>query len=231
MVKPTGKPKQVRVCHAVRMEHPKGRDTCYKQLDGIRSGQKPGFRTWSTHKSRRGRSRTMCSIQNTESADTRRLSSPGSSISTERTGGFSATRYLKGFLTRLRRESNSTVPGESNGKFRSPSKATTPTELRSSPSGTSGPGSIRPSRQPAWLSPPETPRRPDLVLKTASLTSPCEGWPAGTVGAIVEAFADGVLLEVVNDEGDTLAMLPVRHDALLIQDDIAPHQVGTPCPA
>jgi hypothetical protein len=60
-----------------------------------------------------------------------------------------------------------------------------------------------------------------MLLKTAELRAPHEGWPAGTKGAIVEAFEDGVLLEVVGEGGETLAMLPLRYDALMIENGSA----------
>jgi hypothetical protein len=55
-----------------------------------------------------------------------------------------------------------------------------------------------------------------MLLKTAELRSVQDEWPAGTTGAIVEAFTDGVLFEIVAEDGETLALLPLHYDALLI---------------
>jgi hypothetical protein len=65
-----------------------------------------------------------------------------------------------------------------------------------------------------------------MLLKTAELRVSCEGWPAGTTGAIVEAFEDGVLLEIVGEGGETLAMLPLRYDALKIENGSAGSRGG-----
>jgi hypothetical protein len=60
-----------------------------------------------------------------------------------------------------------------------------------------------------------------MLLKTAELRVAHEGWPAGTKGAIVEAFEDGVMFEIVDEDGETLAMLPLRYDALVIESGSA----------
>jgi hypothetical protein len=60
-----------------------------------------------------------------------------------------------------------------------------------------------------------------MLLKTAELRVAYEDWPAGTKGAIVEAFEDGVMFEIVGDDGETLAMLPLRYDALAIENGSA----------
>ncbi len=69
-----------------------------------------------------------------------------------------------------------------------------------------------------------------MLLKTAELRGSHEGWPAGTKGAIVEAFEDGVLLEVVDESGETLAMLPLRYDALVIENGAAGSHAEAPSP-
>jgi hypothetical protein len=57
-----------------------------------------------------------------------------------------------------------------------------------------------------------------MLLRTGELRTAQEGLPAGTKGAIVEAFEDGVIFEVVNEDGDTLAMLPLRYEALTLDE-------------
>jgi Domain of unknown function (DUF4926) len=70
-----------------------------------------------------------------------------------------------------------------------------------------------------------------MLLKMAELCVSHEGWPAGTKGAIVEAFEDGVLLEVVGEDGETLAMLPLRYDVLVIENGAASAEAPSPHPA
>jgi hypothetical protein len=55
-----------------------------------------------------------------------------------------------------------------------------------------------------------------LKLKIAELRETLGEWPAGTTGTIVEAFDEGVLFEIADDDGCTLAMLPVPYADLLI---------------
>jgi len=63
--------------------------------------------------------------------------------------------------------------------------------------------------------------RPDLLLKGAVLRRPSGRWPSGTEGTIVEAFEDGAIVEIADDDGCTLAMLPLPYDALVIGDSWA----------
>jgi hypothetical protein len=56
----------------------------------------------------------------------------------------------------------------------------------------------------------------ELKLKIAELRETQGEWPAGTTGTIVEAFDDGALFEIADDDGCTLAMLPVPYEDLLI---------------
>jgi hypothetical protein len=60
--------------------------------------------------------------------------------------------------------------------------------------------------------------KPEMLLKIAELRVERDGWSAGTTGTIVEAFEDGALFEIADEEGCTLAMLPVPYGALLIED-------------
>jgi hypothetical protein len=60
--------------------------------------------------------------------------------------------------------------------------------------------------------------RPGYALKTVALTEACEGWPAGTVGVIVEPFEDAALVEVSGEYGVTLAMLSVPYEQLNVMD-------------
>ncbi len=68
-----------------------------------------------------------------------------------------------------------------------------------------------------------------MLLKIAELRVEHDGWSAGTTGPIVEAFEDGALFEIADEEGCTLAMLPVPYGALLIEDGFrgcpGPHPV------
>jgi Domain of unknown function (DUF4926) len=57
-----------------------------------------------------------------------------------------------------------------------------------------------------------------MLLKIAELREEHDGWSAGTTGTIVEAFEDGALFEIADEDGCTLAMLPVPYDALVIGD-------------
>jgi hypothetical protein len=92
-------------------------------------------------------------------------------------------------------------------------------------------GSLRGKKAP--ISPPPMSRSPlatanskktnyapaaivELKLKIAELRETRGEWPAGTTGTIVEAFDDGALFEIADDEGCTLAMLPVSYEDLLI---------------
>ena len=49
-------------------------------------------------------------------------------------------------------------------------------------------------------------------------------WPAGTVGAVVEAFPDGVLIEITDDEGRTLDMISLPHEAVDPHESVAAEQ-------
>lgn len=55
-----------------------------------------------------------------------------------------------------------------------------------------------------------------MLLATVRLRQDHDGWPAGTVGAVVETFGDVALVEIVDGEGCTLAMLDVPHADLVI---------------
>jgi len=64
--------------------------------------------------------------------------------------------------------------------------------------------------------------RPGYALKTVALAEPQEGWPAGTVGVIVEPFEDAALVEVSGEYGVTLAMLSVPYGELEVIDRASP---------
>ena len=71
-----------------------------------------------------------------------------------------------------------------------------------------------------------------MLLKTAELRVSHEGWPAGTEGAIIEAFEDGVMFEIVGEDGETLAMLPLRYDALVVENgSVGSRAQASPHPA
>lgn len=57
-----------------------------------------------------------------------------------------------------------------------------------------------------------------MLLRTAELRTAQDGLPAGTKGAIVEAFEDGVIFEVVAEDGETLALLSLRYEALTLDE-------------
>jgi hypothetical protein len=64
-----------------------------------------------------------------------------------------------------------------------------------------------------------------MLLKVAELCVEQDSWPVGTMGTIVEAFADGALFEIADRDGCTLAMLPVSYGALVIEGDSQGHPV------
>jgi Domain of unknown function (DUF4926) len=50
-----------------------------------------------------------------------------------------------------------------------------------------------------------------MLLRVVALREDIDGWPTGTEGTIVEAFEDGAILEIADDNGCTLAMLEVPY--------------------
>jgi hypothetical protein len=58
-------------------------------------------------------------------------------------------------------------------------------------------------------------------LKTVKLRESRDGWPAGTVGVIVEPFEVAALVEVCGEYGVTLAMLSVPYDRLDVMDGVS----------
>jgi hypothetical protein len=50
-------------------------------------------------------------------------------------------------------------------------------------------------------------------------------WPAGTLGAVVDEFPGGVVVEIVGPAGETLDLLELSSDHLRAATD-APHAVG-----
>jgi len=61
--------------------------------------------------------------------------------------------------------------------------------------------------------------RLEYELKKVSLRESCEGWPAGTVGVIIEPFPDAALVEISGEYGVTLAEISVPYDGLDVLDD------------
>jgi hypothetical protein len=50
-----------------------------------------------------------------------------------------------------------------------------------------------------------------------------EGWPAGTVGVIIEPFEDAAYVEISGEYGVTLAKLSVPYDGLdLLDESVSP---------
>jgi hypothetical protein len=49
--------------------------------------------------------------------------------------------------------------------------------------------------------------RPEYALRKVALREPCEGWPAGTVGVVIEPFEDAALVEISGEYGVTLAKI------------------------
>jgi hypothetical protein len=58
----------------------------------------------------------------------------------------------------------------------------------------------------------------DSVLSTVALTAEADGWPAGTLGTLVETFPHEGFVEVVDDSGRTRAILTVPYTALRLSD-------------
>ena len=53
-----------------------------------------------------------------------------------------------------------------------------------------------------------------VLLDVVSLAEEVEGWPVGTVGTLVEAFEDGGIVEVGDEDSDDFAFLAVPYGAL-----------------
>jgi hypothetical protein len=41
-------------------------------------------------------------------------------------------------------------------------------------------------------------------------------WPAGTLGTVVEAFDDGVMIEIADDKGRGVDLLELPHEAVAV---------------
>jgi hypothetical protein len=54
------------------------------------------------------------------------------------------------------------------------------------------------------------------VLSVVDLRVETGRWPAGTRGTIVEAFEGGALVEISDERGHTVDMLPLPYDALRV---------------
>jgi Domain of unknown function (DUF4926) len=58
------------------------------------------------------------------------------------------------------------------------------------------------------------PKRRHAVLDVVELSVESGRWPAGTVGTVVEADADRVLVEISDDRGHALDLVSLPPDAL-----------------
>jgi len=54
------------------------------------------------------------------------------------------------------------------------------------------------------------------LLSAAELKFARDGWPAGTLGTLVEVFDDGALFEIADHDGCTVAMIGVPYGELSI---------------
>ncbi len=52
------------------------------------------------------------------------------------------------------------------------------------------------------------------LFDVVELQTDHEGWGAGTRGTVVEAFRDGVMVEIADEEGRTLAILSLPYDSV-----------------
>lgn len=68
--------------------------------------------------------------------------------------------------------------------------------------------------------------KPEL-LDVVELREPRGGWPAGTVGAVVELFPTEALVEIADEHGRTVELLTVPYEALRIrQSEPAPRRAA-----
>jgi hypothetical protein len=58
--------------------------------------------------------------------------------------------------------------------------------------------------------------RPDYLLRQVALRGAWEGWPAGTVGVVIEPFEDAALVEISGEFGVTVAELSVPYEELVV---------------
>lgn len=58
--------------------------------------------------------------------------------------------------------------------------------------------------------------RPGWALKKVRLRVACEGWPAGTVGVVIEPFEDAALVEISGELGVTLAEISAPYESLQV---------------
>jgi hypothetical protein len=55
---------------------------------------------------------------------------------------------------------------------------------------------------------------PESALSTVAPTAQIDGWPAGTVGTLVETFPHEGFVEIVDDEGRTRAIVTAPYSSL-----------------
>ncbi|HEY1539631.1 MAG TPA: hypothetical protein VGF63_09555 [Solirubrobacteraceae bacterium] len=53
---------------------------------------------------------------------------------------------------------------------------------------------------------------------TVLLREPIGEWPAGTVGVVISAYLDALLVEVVGTHGETLDTITVRPEGLVLSN-------------
>lgn len=53
--------------------------------------------------------------------------------------------------------------------------------------------------------------RPEYALRKVALRAASDGWPAGTVGVVIEPFDDTALVEISGEYGVTLATISVPY--------------------
>ena len=51
-------------------------------------------------------------------------------------------------------------------------------------------------------------------LAVVKLSEPVGGWPVDSAGTLLEAYPDGGIVEVDDDEGRTLDLIAVRYDQI-----------------
>jgi len=75
--------------------------------------------------------------------------------------------------------------------------------------------------------PGEMPKPRHVMLDVVELTVESGRWPAGTVGTVVEADADRVLVEISDDRGHALDFVSLPHDALATRPSQSSERVAS----
>jgi hypothetical protein len=58
----------------------------------------------------------------------------------------------------------------------------------------------------------------ESLLSVVELAEEVGGWPAGTAGTLVEAFKDAGLVEIVDDQGRTRAIITAPYASLRLRN-------------